>query len=84
MAKYKHKFKVGQTVRIAEPTDETVPGKFCTVDGESKNYVGKVISIHTKLDAGIGESETDPVYMVRVPKVGTDLFWTEELKAVRA
>ena len=71
------KFRVGQTVKVVSATDTTQPEKYM-------GKTGRVVSIHTELAAGIGESEKDPVYFVRVPKTGTDLFWTEELKAVRA
>ena len=67
----------GTRVHIFKRTDEFV----------SDRYVGRygtVRRISGRLDASVGESPEDPVYFVAVPFVGTDIFWREELRAVRA
>jgi hypothetical protein len=66
---------IGQRVRIKNTVDEQGDKNFLGQTGEViKREFGSG-------GAPVGESSTDPFYIVRTP-IGVDGFWTEELEVL--
>lgn len=72
---------IGQVVRVVRlndgdpPMDKDAERRFRRFVGKTGRVVGTIVD-------DCGASPADPLYVVRVPKLGTDGFWAEELGAV--
>jgi hypothetical protein len=82
---------LGQKVRIARANKNDCFPKLKALDAEGyeidgPSYVGQVGEVvRREFGSGplpVGESPTDPLYIVKTP-IGTDAFWSEEIEVVK-
>jgi hypothetical protein len=82
---------LGQRVRIARANKNDCFPKPVVKDEdgydvETGTYIGQVGEVvRREFGSGsfpVGESPTDPLYVVKTP-VGTDAFWSEEIEVVK-
>lgn len=79
------KFEQGDLVEVIGIADDeiTVNKVFDSSDVPMMKFVGRVgriVEVKTGGFMSVGNTPKDPLYVVHVPALGRDGFWSEELK----